>query len=284
MFDLICTVRNCGLPLTLNSGLKCDSGHHFDRAKSGYWNLTQPQDKKSLNPGDADEAVDARHEWLALGYGTGLTEAIRPWLSDTHLGHDTAGNKAGRQSKRVLDLGCGEGTFGNELFDSPDYSYCGIDLSKKAIKLAASRFKQQTWVMANADRLLPVADNSVHWIVSLFGRRPIAEIKRALCADGKCIIAIPGQHDLLELRQLVQEEGKLRNRWQPIVDEFAAEGMELVEKSSWKTQVDLTPTNATLALRMTYRAVRNSQQQRLSQMPEKLDVTLEADLLLMQKS
>jgi len=46
------------------SGLRCEAGHHFDQAKESYWNLTQPQDKKSSNPGGNRDAVLARHRWL----------------------------------------------------------------------------------------------------------------------------------------------------------------------------------------------------------------------------
>ncbi|MEC8390040.1 MAG: SAM-dependent methyltransferase, partial [Planctomycetota bacterium] len=51
MLELRCTVRKCGQSLVLSeAGLGCGAGHHFDQAKEGYWNLTQPQDKKSTNP------------------------------------------------------------------------------------------------------------------------------------------------------------------------------------------------------------------------------------------
>ena len=62
MLELRCTVRNCKHTLVLSdNGLSCAAGHHFDQAKEGYWNLTQPQDKKSSNPGDTRDAVLARH-------------------------------------------------------------------------------------------------------------------------------------------------------------------------------------------------------------------------------
>ena len=78
MLELRCTVRNCGRPLESKStaggrrGLGCDGGHRFDQAKEGYWNLTQPQDKKSLNPGDNRDAVLARHRWLQRGHSVSL--------------------------------------------------------------------------------------------------------------------------------------------------------------------------------------------------------------------
>ena len=66
-----------------------------------------------------------------------------------------------------MDLGCGEGTFGSALFADEAEGYVGIDLSKRAIKLAARAWREPTWVLANADRCLPAADASVDRIVSL---------------------------------------------------------------------------------------------------------------------
>ncbi len=277
MFSLRCTVRNCDELLERrDAGLFCASGHHFDRPKGGYWNLTQPQDKKSLDPGDSDEAVMARHRWLERGHAEGLIEAIRPWLTlQAGLG-DSCDSIV---KPRTLDLGCGEGTFGPALFaESPD-DYCGIDLSRRAIKLAARRWPEATWVLANADRVLPVNDKSIGRVVSLFGRRPVKEIARVLTDDGICVVAVPGEEDLIELRAQVQNEGHRRSRWEQVVEEMHAVDLELVEHKLWMHRVDLDVDEITDALAMTYRAVRKSQQERLAAV-NGTSVTLAADLML----
>ena len=277
MFKLHCTVRKCDELLERrDAGLFCASGHHFDQSKGGYWNLTQPQDKKSLNPGDTDDAVMARHRWLQRGHARGLVEAIRPWLENDMSSGRTDSSHA---NQRALDLGCGEGTFGPALFgDAPD-DYCGIDLSRRAIKLAARRWPEATWVLANADRVLPVTDNSIGRVVSLFGRRPTEEIARVLADDGVCIVAVPGEEDLIELRARVQNEGHRRSRWEQVVDEMRAAGLGLVEHRLWMHQADLGVEEISDALAMTYRAVRRSQQDRLATVGN-TKVTLAADLML----
>ena len=99
MLELRCTVRKCERSLELKdsdnqrAGLTCAAGHHFDQAKEGYWNLTQPQDKKSLNPGDNRDAVLARHRWLQGGYTEGLVSELQSWIK-------RCGTKP-----RVVDLG-----------------------------------------------------------------------------------------------------------------------------------------------------------------------------------
>ncbi|TWT55053.1 23S rRNA (guanine(745)-N(1))-methyltransferase [Rubripirellula amarantea] len=270
MFELRCTVRNCQHLLKLIDGaLRCESGHHFDRAKQGYWNLLQPQDRKSKNPGDCESAVMARHRWLERGYATDLIETLRLW---TETDSETT-------AVRTVDLGCGEGTFGPALFSAHPELYCGIELSKQAIKIAARRWADATWVLANADRTLPAADGSVGRVMSLFGRRPIREIKRVLAPGGVCIVAVPGEDDLIELREQVQQAAHRRSRWEVIVDEMAAEGMTFVEHRLWQQSVVLDPDAIGDAMAMTYRAVRHSQQSRLETL-DTMPVTLSADLML----
>ena len=276
MFELRCTVRNCQELLQEREGaLHCAAGHHFDRAKQGYWNLLQPQDRRSLNPGDSDDAVLARHRWLARGYAAGLVADLRPWAEIRSV-------KGWNQHPRIIDLGCGEGSFGPALFSSNSNGFCGIDLSKRAIKLAAKSWPDATWVLANADRVLPVADASVDRVLSLFGRRPAAEIQRILRPGGVCIVAVPGEDDLIELREQVQRAGHRRSRWETVVEELSASGLCCVDHKKWQQRVDLQQDAIADALAMTYRAVRHSEHARSKALPA-MTVTLAADLLLFRR-
>ena len=271
MFELRCTVRNCSHTLNLNdNGLTCAAGHHFDQAKGGYWNITQPQDKKSLNPGDNPNAVLARHRWLKRGHASGLIEAIRPWIPDSI------------SPMRIMDLGCGDGFFGPAFFQDHATSFCGVELSKPAIKLAAKHWPEATWALANADRGLPAVDSSVHCIMSLFGRRPVAEINRVLSSDGCCIVAVPGEDDLIQLREQVQKEGRRRSRVEAIIEEMEGHGLQCVDQKQWRTEVEVGAEEIADALAMTYRAVRRSEQSKIASIDAK-EVTLAADLMRFEK-
>ncbi|MGB0759277.1 MAG: methyltransferase domain-containing protein [Rubripirellula sp.] len=282
MFELRCTVRKCHATLQRQeNGLACSHGHHFDRAKQGYWSLVQPQDRKSSKAGDADTAVLARHRWLQRGHADGLIEFLKPWVTKAIACFPS--QSTGTNSPRILDLGCGEGSFGPALFESYAEGFCGIDLSKRAVRLAAQGWPQATWVLANADRTLPIHDASVDCAISLFGRRPISELARISKPDGKCIIAVPAEDDLIELRERTQSSGYRRSRWEMIVEQFNSSGYQFLEHQLWKQQINLDRDAINDALAMTYRAARYSQQARLESLSE-MQVTLAADVLLLNRT
>lgn len=275
MFELRCPVRKCRKPLSIQgTALTCDAAHNFDRAKEGYWNLTQPQDKKSANPGDSDSAVTARHRWLSCGHASGLVDLLRSWTGRFNCPNGL---------HRVVDLGCGEGTFGKSLFEQNAAGFCGIDLSRKAIRLAAKSFPQATWVLANADRTLPIVDRSIDLVMSLFGRRPSCEIDRILADQGQLIVAIPGEKDLIELREIVQQSGRRFDRSGAVVEEMSKVGLECFEQRRWTAEVLASPGEIADALAMTYRAERNSEKKRLDGVSE-MKVTLSADLMIFKRS
>ena len=277
MFELRCTVRDCcELLQRRENGLFCRAGHHFDRAREGYWNLLQPQDRRSRSPGDSEAAVLARHRWLARGYAAGLIEALHRWIN-------ALPPIDSKRPPKTLDLGCGEGSFGPALFPADADRFCGIDLSKRAIRLAARNWPAATWVLANADRVLPAADSSVDRVISLFGRRPVVEIHRVLAPAGTCIVAVPGENDLIELRERVQQAGLRRRRWETVAEEMSRAGLECIEQESWQHRLRLEPDAIADALAMTYRGARHSQQSRRESLTA-MTVTLAADLIMLRRS
>ena len=271
MFELRCPVRNCQFPLRNEEhALRCESGHHFDRAKQGYWPLIQPQDRKSVNAGDRDEAVDARQRWLSLGHMEGFVGAVRDWVPSP--------NPESNRSWRALDLGCGDGSLGAALFRNSAWQYCGADLSKRALRRAARAWPQATWILANADRALPIHAHTVDLLLSFFGRRPATEMARILSTEGQCIVAVPGADDLLELRQQFQREGIQRKRTDAVMQELHAAQLECTAQATWRHRVELDARAIRDALTMTYRGVRRSEQAKIDAMGT-MEVTLEADLL-----
>jgi 23S rRNA (guanine745-N1)-methyltransferase len=273
---LICSVRDCGRPLSEEgNALRCDRGHSFDRARAGYWNLLQPQDRKAPEAGDRAEAVEARKRWLERGHVTGLSDVIAEVGEAAALADGTT----------VLDVGCGNGWFADRLAAGRCLDVCGIDLSNLAIRNAARRLPGATWIVANADRGLPLADRSVDLVLSVFGRRPAAELARVLRPGGNVVVVVPGEDDLAELRDAAQGQTIATDRVPRVVEEFAGTPLRLSHREAWQCREAHDRAGIDDLLAMTYRGARYSQRERLMQELEEstvLKVTLAADVLLFQ--
>jgi 23S rRNA (guanine745-N1)-methyltransferase len=265
---LRCTVRGCAEALSREgSTLRCPNGHAFDRSAAGYWNLLQPQDRRSTEAGDRAAAVAARRRWLSRGFTDGLIEEISARIAAAAL----------PPGSTAVDVGCGEGTIASRLFARHRLDGCGVDLSVEAIKLAARADPGTTWVVANADRGLPLADASALLATSIFGRRPGAELHRVLASEGILVIAIPAADDLIELRRAAQGEGALRDRTPDAIAELAP-WLTLKERSTWRATARHDREAWEDALAMTYRGARARERDRLSQVAT-VDVTLAAEIL-----
>lgn len=257
MVTLLCPVRGCGAPLERHErSWACPRGHSFDIARAGYCNLLQPQDRKSKSPGDPKEAAVARRRFLEAGHGGFLLKAL---LEEV-------------QASSILDVGCGEGFFLGSL--SGDREAHGVDLSVPAVDLAARRWPGVSWWVVNADRSLPFADGSFDTALSIAGRRPVAELRRVLKPGGCLLVAVPGEDDLIELRETVMGEGRLLGRVEKTVAELA--GAFALE--SHRTVRSVEMVNARDALAATYRGARESQRKKLEDLGE-MQVTLSFDLL-----
>ncbi|MBN0986485.1 putative RNA methyltransferase [Amphritea pacifica] len=199
-FDLNCPV--CLQPLSGDSKhLECPDRHSFDAARQGYWNLLLANQKRSKDPGDNAEMVQARRNFLALGHYQQLADTIASRLAERAAEH---------QSPRILDMGCGEGYYTcrmeQQLQQSgANYQLAGLDISKHAVKAACSQSKGITWMVASGARM-PVADHSLELISVLFSRLMPDEFSRTLKSGAELLIAYPGEDHLIELRELIYAE------------------------------------------------------------------------------
>jgi 23S rRNA (guanine745-N1)-methyltransferase len=113
-------------------------------------------------------------------------------------------------SKIVLDAGCGEGYYLNQLLQfNPDLrasESCGygFDISKPAIQLA-SHYKQFEWAVASSARM-PYSNAAFDLVVSVFSRVDNEEFLRVLKPNGYVLFVGPGPQHLMALRKLVYSE------------------------------------------------------------------------------
>ncbi len=268
---LSCPVRGCYEPLRRRDrALVCPRAHTHDIARSGYINLLQPQDRKSLDAGDSREAVEARAALIAAGVGRGVIDAvIAAGCAVENL----------PQTPVVVDLGSGSGETLGLFAEQRAMLGIGIDLSTAAAAHAARRFPSLTWVVANADRRLPLLDGQVDMVLSVHARRNPAECRRVLTAPGRLVVAIPAADDLIELRELVQGDALARDRTMQLMAEHEAH-FEVVARSVTRRQHALGREALHNLLRGTYRGERFSTSSRVAAL-DQLTVTLASDILVL---
>lgn len=261
---LACSVRDCGLALTLDARTaRCARGHAFDRAKSGYWNLLQPQDRRSLAAGDAKAAIDARARLLAQGVG----QAVIQTLAERAAALAPGG--------AIVELGSGSGEALAAACASAGARGIGLDLSAAAAEHAARRHPTLTWVVANADRRLPLREASVALVLSVHGRRNPVEVARVLARQGHFLLALPAADDLVELRTAVQGAGLEVARGPKLLEELAPH-FRLLQRGVVRTRHVLERAALLDLLAGTYRGQRRAEAERLGAL-DRLEVTLASE-------
>lgn len=265
---LACPVRGCLEPLTWgDSQVFCSQGHQFDRAKSGYCNLLQVQERKSNQPGDSKIAVQARRRSLGRGLGEDLRDALGARVALWGLPPHSL----------VLDAGCGEGYYLAALCQRFGFEGWGVDISTPAIEAAARAFPIARWVVANADRPMPFADGCFDLITSITARKNPPEFGRLLAPGGQLLVVVAHEDDQKELRGALFGEIPDSDRAGDTKAAFASL-FALEDEVVVSTRVLLDPLGLRDLLMGSYRGERFSAQEGLAGL-EPLAVSLSYRLL-----
>lgn len=263
-------MRGCGLALQRRDRVfVCDAGHWYDIARSGYVNLLQPQDRRSRAAGDSKAVIEARASLLKAGVGRTLIEALAARAATLDLGDQPV----------VMDLGCGSGDGLAAIAGRRGSTGIGIDLSTAAVERAARQFPDVTWVVANADRRLPVLDGSVDLVASIHGRRHPDEAARVLAPGRYLLIAVPAADDLIELRELVQGQRIEHDRSDAVLAEHESR-FEVIERSVTRETVELDRASLLDLLQGTYRGARLATAERVATLT-RMRVTMASDVSLL---
>ena len=187
--ELLCPI--CGACLSKQDRrYVCEKNHSFDIARQGHVNLLPVQNKRSLNPGDTAEQVVSRRAFLDGGFYAPIRDTICGLAKD----HNCTGP--------ILDVGCGEGYYSAELAKVLGAELLGLDISKEAVRYAAGRYKHAVWICASAAHL-PVKDESVGLLTSLFALTIPEEFGRVLRQDGSYIQVLAAEDHLLGLKNII---------------------------------------------------------------------------------
>ncbi|WP_323847043.1 putative RNA methyltransferase [Microbulbifer magnicolonia] len=201
----------CNLPLALGDGAwRCANQHCFDCAREGYVNLLPVNKKRSREPGDSAEMLQARRRFLESGHYRPLVEAIvalMPYVP-------------GRQ---LLDIGCGEGFYSRGLQAAgwPAQALAGLDIAKAGVRMAAKSQPGVQFVVAGSYEL-PLATDSVDHLLRVFAPAADAEMHRVVNPGGSLLDVSPGPDHLWPLKAALYDEPRRHPPPKP-VEGFAPE-------------------------------------------------------------
>lgn len=200
--NLACPIDKLKLVEKENS-YQCANGHSFDIAKQGYVNLLPVQQKKSKNPGDSKEMVQARTRFLDMGF----YKPIASLLSKIIFQQITK-----ERDSCIFDAGCGEGYYLQQVINTAQdiesessLSFIGMDISKPAVIAASKRNRQARWVVGTNSQP-PFLNDSIDLIFSVFGFHSFDGFKNSLKTNAILIIIEPGKKHLQELKEIIYAE------------------------------------------------------------------------------
>lgn len=200
------------------------------------------QHKRSKQPGDNVEMMQARRRFLATGHYHPLRAAVAK-LCITYTEGTTG---------QLLDIGCGEGYYtayiGEQLLAKQPQSICyGLDISKVAIRYAAKRYTSDAmqFCVASSQRL-PFADGSLDAIVRIYAPCHAQELARVLADQGIVITVTPAARHLYQLKERVYQQVHLHDE---TPEQIA--GFSLIEESKLSYDMALTGQQADDLLQMT---------------------------------
>ena len=168
--------------------------HCFDISSHGHVNLFPG---KSTG-GDDKKAVRSRTEFLSLDLYKPISDKVCEILSD--LGSDSF----------VVDAGCGEGYYTNNIAQKIGANTCGFDLSKEAIISASKAAKrlslQNSRFFVGGIYNLPVCDGGADAITNIFAPCAEVEFSRILKDGGRLVVVAAGKNHLYGLKRAVYDE------------------------------------------------------------------------------
>lgn len=162
-----------------STALACASGHRFDAAKQGYFNLLTGRGTE-FRP-DTAAMVEARSAFLGAGHYGALRNAIADG-AQRHVPTPTL----------ILDAGAGTGYYLEELHRRyPGVQSVALDISKYALRRAAKAVDDGVSLVWDVWRPLPLRSSSLDLMINVFAPRNPAEFHRVLTSGGVLLVVTP---------------------------------------------------------------------------------------------
>lgn len=192
-----------------DKSLVCQKGHRFDLAKKGSLYFLDHQIKTEYD----QEMFIPRGKLIRSGMYQPVLQQIAAWQA----------------GEKVLDVGCGEGSFLQLLNQiKPIATNVGFDIAKEGIYLATNQAVAAFWCVADLTNL-PFADASFDTILNIFSPSHYQEFQRVGKPRGQVIKVVPQTDYLKELREKVFPDGKPYSN-QGVIQRFYQEMTEVEQK------------------------------------------------------
>lgn len=192
----------------LITGVRCRTGHAFDRARQGYLTLFGPRGRRFS--GDTTEQVLARERVLLSGVFEPVA-ALLARIAREELGR--VDNPNGCAGPVVLEAGAGTGFYLERVLEGLRAAGMtgagagaaaplglGTEISVAAARRLARADSDLVALVADTWDGLPLADDSVDLLQVVFAPRNAAEFARVLRRGGSLVVAGPGPGHLEPLR------------------------------------------------------------------------------------
>lgn len=197
-----------------NYQLRCEQHHHYDLSKKGTLHFLDHHVKTDYDK----EMLGHRQKMIQAGLYEPLLAIMKDLLVEDHV-------------STLVDMGCGEGSFLNELanLNVPGVKI-GFDISKDGVALATEQEAEAFWCVADITNL-PFNDDSVSHLLNIFSPSHYGEFHRVLKPGGKVIKIVPETNYLRELRQAFYADDQTKQSYsnEKVVRKFAEE-MNLISE------------------------------------------------------
>lgn len=130
--------------------------------------------------------------------------------------------------KSILDLGCGDGSFGKELIQNGAFEYVGLEGSEKMVDAANTNLRNiKGKVIMDTMESYPYPEKAYDIVTSRFAIHYVSDINqlfrsvhKCLKDDGRFVFSV--QHPLTTSSFLSKQSGEKRESW--IVDNYFIDG------------------------------------------------------------
>lgn len=242
----------------------CSDSHSFDIAKEGYVNLLTGKHKSGSLIGDNKDMAKSRRNFLEKGYYDFLAIRIAQII---------------KGMSNALDICCGEGYYTNLISQKSGVNIKGFDISKEMIKLAAKKYRDNFFFVANIARI-PVANESIDAAFQICAPCNEKEFARILRKDGIFISVVPEKRHLWELKELIYDTPYENNE-----DTSVYESLKLISSETISNRALLTSKDDIMNLfTMTPYYYRTSEKDiEKLRSAESLEITFEFDVRMFVK-